>query len=130
MATTLKEGLVVGMRSMPGNPYDGHIDHGALLTMSNQFKKAIVDDVASRHIDASLQDNLLDLFESAMKSVAMTLVREAKFDTTDFATAKMRGCRFCNTGRCELISATSCCTSSASLVMNLLPVTCLQSSFF
>ena len=23
-ATTLKEGLVVGMRSMPGNPYDGH----------------------------------------------------------------------------------------------------------
>ena len=24
VATTLKEGLVVGMRSMPGNPYDGH----------------------------------------------------------------------------------------------------------
>ena len=24
MATTLKEGLVVGCRSMPGNPYDGH----------------------------------------------------------------------------------------------------------
>lgn len=24
LATTLKEGLVVGMRSMPGNPYDGH----------------------------------------------------------------------------------------------------------
>ncbi len=23
-ATTLKEGFVVGMRSMPGNPYDGH----------------------------------------------------------------------------------------------------------
>lgn len=23
IATTLKEGLVVGMRSMPGNPYDG-----------------------------------------------------------------------------------------------------------
>ena len=32
------------------------------------------------------------LFESAMKSVATTLVREAKFDTTDFATAKGRGC--------------------------------------
>lgn len=27
-----------------------------------------------------------------MKSVATTLVREAKFDTTDFATAKARGC--------------------------------------
>jgi transposase, IS5 family len=24
IATTIKEGLVVGMRSMPGNPYDGH----------------------------------------------------------------------------------------------------------
>ena len=24
VATTLKEGLVVGCRSMPGNPYDGH----------------------------------------------------------------------------------------------------------
>lgn len=24
LATTLKEGLVVGMLSMPGNPYDGH----------------------------------------------------------------------------------------------------------
>ena len=24
VATTLKEGFVVGMRSLPGNPYDGH----------------------------------------------------------------------------------------------------------
>ncbi len=60
--------------------------------MSNRFKKAVIDDVTSRNIDANLQDNLLDLFESAMKSVATTLVREAKFDTTDFATAKARGC--------------------------------------
>jgi IS5 family transposase len=27
--TTLKEGLVVGARSMPGNPYDGHTPHDA-----------------------------------------------------------------------------------------------------
>lgn len=60
--------------------------------MSNQFKKAIIDDVTLHNIDASLQDHFIDLFESAMKSVATTLVREAKFDTTDFATAKMRGC--------------------------------------
>jgi hypothetical protein len=60
--------------------------------MSNRFKKAIIDDVTSRNINASLQNNLLDLFESAMKSVATTLAREAKFDTTDFATAKARGC--------------------------------------
>lgn len=25
IATTLRQGLVVGMRSMPGNPYDGHM---------------------------------------------------------------------------------------------------------
>lgn len=60
--------------------------------MSNRFKNAVIDDVTSRNIDASLQNHLLDLFESAMKSVATTLVREAKFDTTDFATAKARGC--------------------------------------
>ena len=30
IATTLKEGLVVGMRSMPGNPYDGHTLNEAL----------------------------------------------------------------------------------------------------
>jgi len=46
--------------------------------MSNRFKRAVIDDVTSRNIDAILQDNLLDLFESAMKSVATTHVREAK----------------------------------------------------
>jgi hypothetical protein len=60
--------------------------------MSNRFKRAIIDDVTSRNINANLQDYLLDLFESAMKSVSTTLVREAKFDTTDFANAKALGC--------------------------------------
>lgn len=60
--------------------------------MSNQFKQAVIDDVSSRNINGSLQDNLIDLFESTMKSVATTLVCEAKFDTTDFATAKARDC--------------------------------------
>ena len=60
--------------------------------MSNRFKRTVIDDVTSRNIDASQQDYLLDLFESAMKSVATTLVREAKLDTSDFATAKTRGC--------------------------------------
>lgn len=61
--------------------------------MSNQLKNAIIDDITSRNIDAVLQDDLLDLFESAMRSVAATLAREAKFDTTDFATAEERGCK-------------------------------------
>ena len=60
--------------------------------MSNRFKYAVIDDVTTQKIDASLQNHLLDLFESAMKSLATTLVREAKFDITDFATAKARGC--------------------------------------
>ena len=60
--------------------------------MSNRFKKAVIDDVIARNIAPAMQEHLLDLFESAMKSLAVTLVREAKFDTTDFATAKMRGC--------------------------------------
>ena len=60
--------------------------------MSNRFKRAVIDDLASCNIDASQQDYLLDLFESAMKSIAPTLVREAKFDTLDFATAKTRNC--------------------------------------
>ena len=33
--------------------------------MSNRFKNAIVDDVTSRNINAVLQDDLFDLFESA-----------------------------------------------------------------
>jgi len=60
--------------------------------MSNRFKKAIIDDISSRNVDTMMEANLLDLFEYAMKSVAPTLLREAKFDTADFATAKERGC--------------------------------------
>lgn len=60
--------------------------------MSNRFKKAVIDDVSPRSIDETLQASLLDLFECVMKSVATTLVREAKFDMSDFATAKERGC--------------------------------------
>jgi hypothetical protein len=37
VTTTHKEGLVIGMRSMPGNPYDGHtlyeaLEQAAILT--------------------------------------------------------------------------------------------------
>ena len=53
--------------------------------MSNLFKKAVIDDVSSSSIDEALKASLLDLFESAMKMVAPTLVREAKFDISDFA---------------------------------------------
>jgi len=47
VATTLKEGLVVGMRSMPGNPYDGHTLGEAIeqveILADNRPAMAIVD---------------------------------------------------------------------------------------
>jgi IS5 family transposase len=47
VTTTHKEGLVIGMRSMPGNPYDGHtlyeaLEQAAILT-GCQPKEAFVD---------------------------------------------------------------------------------------
>jgi hypothetical protein len=60
--------------------------------MSNRFKKAIIDDIAGSDISSNLRENLLDLFESAIKSVAVTLLREAVFDTSDFATTRGCGC--------------------------------------
>ncbi len=59
--------------------------------MSNRYKKAVIDDVVSHSISPNQQENLLDLFEYTMKSVAVTLVREAKFNTSDFAVAKHNG---------------------------------------
>ena len=59
--------------------------------MSNQFKKAVIDDVTSTNLDSGLQAVLLDCFEYAMKSLAVTLAHEAVFDTSDFATTKKRG---------------------------------------
>lgn len=47
IATTLNEGLVVGMRSTLGNPYDGHVLHKALeqasILTNHRPKIAIVD---------------------------------------------------------------------------------------
>lgn len=60
--------------------------------MTTKYKKAVIEDAASHGIDEDEQSNLLDLFEHAMKSIATTLAREARFDTSDFATAKERNC--------------------------------------
>ena len=53
VATTHKEGLVVGMRSMPGNPYDGHtlpeaIEQVSILTA--QKPKAVFVDKGYRGV--------------------------------------------------------------------------------
>ena len=60
--------------------------------MTNRFKKAVIEDTVSHGIDEDEQSNLLDLFEHAMMSIATTLAREARFDTSDLSTAKERNC--------------------------------------
>ncbi len=62
VAVTAKEGLVVGMRSMPGNPYDGHtvdsqIEQIAILTGTTP-KMALVDR-GYRGVQASAGTRLL-----------------------------------------------------------------------
>ena len=62
VAVTAKEGLVVGMRSMPGNPYDGHtvdsqIEQIGVLTGSTP-KMALVDR-GYRAVEASAGTRLL-----------------------------------------------------------------------
>ena len=49
IATTLKEGPVVGMRSMPGNPYDGHtlaetLEQVGILTGADKPPKTVIVD--------------------------------------------------------------------------------------
>ncbi len=48
----------------------------------------MIKDTVSHGIDENELSNLLDLFEYAMKSIATTLTREARFDMSDFATAR------------------------------------------
>ena len=56
VATTHKEGLVVGMRSMPGNPYDGHtlpeaVEQVSILT--DHVPKAVFVDKGYRGVDVA-----------------------------------------------------------------------------
>lgn len=70
--------------------------------MTNMSKMAVIDDVVSSGIDSALQENLLDFFVHAMKAISATLAREAKFDTSDFATANQRGCEAFQLRLCRL----------------------------
>ena len=56
IATTLKEGLVVGMRSMPGNPYDGHtlaetLEQVGILTGTNRLPATAIVDKGYRGVE-------------------------------------------------------------------------------
>ncbi len=52
IATTLKEGLVVGMRSMPGNPYDGHTlaETVGILTGTDRLAATAIVDKGYRSV--------------------------------------------------------------------------------
>ncbi|AUS43859.1 hypothetical protein ACI2S5_22925 [Ralstonia nicotianae] len=62
------------------------------MSKSMRFKAPVIDDVQSSNVDAVLQEPLLDLFEYAMRSVAVTLARAAQFETSDFANTAVSGC--------------------------------------
>ena len=56
VATTLKKGLVVGMRSMPGNPYDGHtlaeqLEQVGILTGTDRPPHTVIVDKGYRGVE-------------------------------------------------------------------------------
>lgn len=60
--------------------------------MIKNNEKTVISDVSFHSIDTENQSCLLEFFEAAIKSISPTLVYEARFNTSDFATAKERGC--------------------------------------
>lgn len=62
VAVTAKEGLVVGMRSMPGNPYDGHTVDSQLeqvQILSGQSPKIVLADRGYRGVEPAAGSRLL-----------------------------------------------------------------------
>ncbi len=61
------------------------------MSKSMRFTTPVIDDVQSRNVDAVLQEPLFDLFGYAMRSVAVTLAREASFHTDDVESSRSAG---------------------------------------
>jgi hypothetical protein len=58
--------------------------------MSSRFHVVPIEDFVVHEIDPDAQHHLLDLFDSAVRSTLPTLAREARFETSDFASAEQR----------------------------------------
>jgi IS5 family transposase len=79
VATTHKEGLVVGMRSMPGNPYDGHTLHEALEqveTLTGHRPKETFVDLGYR--GAVVQDGIKVYHRKLKRGVTARLKRDIR----------------------------------------------------
>jgi len=59
--------------------------------MSSRFHVVTIEDFVANEIDADAQHELLDLFETAVRAMRPTLAREARFETSDFASAAPPG---------------------------------------
>jgi len=75
VATTLREGLVVGMRSMPGNPYDGHtlaetLEQVGILTGSDTMPGTVIVDKGYRGVKI---DGVRILRSGQRKGITRTL---------------------------------------------------------
>jgi len=60
--------------------------------MSKRFKSVGIEDISVENIDPELRDHLIELFTYTVRSITPTLIREAHFNTDDFATARQRDC--------------------------------------
>ena len=59
--------------------------------MSKLNYKAFIEDIRNDKCTDAEIENLLDIFEYAVKHTATTLARKAWFELKDFSTAKQRG---------------------------------------
>jgi IS5 family transposase len=78
IATTLKEGFVVGMRSMPGNPYDGHTLAETLEQvgiLAERRPKTVIVDRGYRGVDL---DGVQILRSGQKRGITRTLHRMIK----------------------------------------------------
>ena len=58
----------------------------------NFAKKGVIYDVQERGITANEREVLLSLFERLIKSIGLTIAREARINTSDAKPAREQGC--------------------------------------
>jgi transposase, IS5 family len=97
VATTLKEGIVVGMRSMPGNPWDGHTLAETLEQVSilndRQPKIAIVDKGYQGVEVPNTRAGLAKLDSPISDKKSLVFLAQSAQESNDETTQKKSHCR-------------------------------------